>query len=165
MDRSFANQTARKSLHSNVVRCATVEHDKSFTQVGIPDSEADSTSHEPVREGTSFKPEYRSGQDQVLEGHFVTDQFGIGASTLQSLRFAVMDTGDFFEGGGILGLSFNTGEFAEHGLFKYQYPDFLDTAYKDGIIGKNSFALYIRNRGDRDLHHALFIETKQTSRS
>ncbi|OAL42954.1 acid protease [Pyrenochaeta sp. DS3sAY3a] len=124
-------------------------------------SEADSTSHQPVLEGHSFHAEYRSREK--LEGHFVTDQLRIGPSTLQSLRFAVIDTGVLFEGGGVLGLSFNTGEFAEHGQYKYQYPDFLDTAYKDGIIGNNSFALYIRNRG-RDMQGVLSIGEIDASR-
>lgn len=69
----------------------------------------------------------------------------IGNGRLRQAEFGMVHQGPAVEGGGLMGLGFDTAEFGPNKTFTYVYPDILDTLYNESIIDSRAFGLYLNN--------------------
>jgi hypothetical protein len=95
--------------------------------------------------------------EQKIGGIYVEDTFKVTSTSVDSLRFGLIDTGNITAGGGLLGLGFDTAEFAPNTTYKYLYPDLLDTLFNESVIASRSFGLSICNNGDQDSTGSLTL--------
>ena len=71
------------------------------------------------------------------------DDITLNTAKIKSVEFGVLNRCDGPDGGGIMGLGFNTSEFKPNRTFGYVYPDILDTLYNESFIDSRSFGLYL----------------------
>lgn len=75
----------------------------------------------------------------------MSDDLTLSTAKIKTVEFGMVNKGAGPDGGGIMGLGFDTAEFGPNKTFRYMYPDILDTLYNESVIDSRSFGLYLNN--------------------
>jgi hypothetical protein len=80
-----------------------------------------------------------------MRGVYVKDNFVLEKAKLKSVEFGMVREGEGPDGGGLIGLGFDTAQHCPNNTFCYMYPDIMDSLYNQSLIDSRSFGMYLNN--------------------